>query len=565
MAKQLAPAPQGKSWLDQAHQLRLSQYSPVILVESNDPRRVVQAQQYAVKVGFNGSRTKNNAYAYSEWGGLIKLDLEPDGTVTSTVITDQKADPFAGFTGGTGDLRKIDAQLRDGEGGGTVVVHDVINVPKELVAAINAWSADGALLNRGSTIMAFLPDGVLPDHVRLKCNIVRPPISTVEERGGILDVLVNAAVKMKALAKPLTKDQRQSIVNSTAGLDLNQLEGKLAETINAGKPFDLLAIKEAKAALFSTMGLRVVEGWPHGFESVGGYSALKAYVMAEVVTPLRVRDRAEKYGIKAAKGMILFGPPGTGKTHFAKALSNEVGIPMVMLDAADVFSKYVGESEQRLRAILDRVQAMAPAILMIDEIDQLSTSRGAGGEMDGGTSRRVLKMTLTWLSDQQDVFVVGTTNMVDSIDSAFTRSGRFDLIAPMDFPDRDARAAIFRVQCEVVRKMPTKDLDYNALADRTNMASGSDIEEIVVKAAKLAMLTDTPVTMDEFNRVLEGYTIPVEMRKQQRMAMLRSVQGVLRDRRWAELMSKDVDETATAARARVVVGPTRDVAKEAGA
>ena len=164
--------------------------------------------------------------------------------------------------------------------------------------------------------------------------------------------------------------------------------------------------------------------------------------------------------------------------------------------------------------------------------------------MDGGTSRRVLNMTLTWLSDQQEVFVVGTTNMVQSIDSAFMRSGRFDLIAPMDYPDRDARSAIFRVQCEVVRKMPMQGLDYDALADRTNMASGSDIEEIVVKAAKLAMLTDTPVTMAEFATVLEGYTIPVEQRKQERQGMLRAVQGVLRDRRWAELMTKDVDEGA---------------------
>lgn len=164
-------------------------------------------------------------------------------------------------------------------------------------------------------------------------------------------------------------------------------------------------------------------------------------------------------------------------------------------------------------------------------------------------------MTLSWLGDQQDVFVVGTTNVVDQIDSAFLRSGRFDLIAPMDFPDPMARAQIFRVQCEVIRKPPIEALDYDALAARTNLATGADIEEIVIKAAKAAMIQDKPLSMVEFDEVLSNYSIPVDARKKQRVSMLRSVNEVLRDRRWAELLQKDVDENVTAA-SRVRFSPT---------
>lgn len=532
------------SWMDLAKQKRRSQYSPVILVDSNDPRRVAQVQLYALKVGFNGPHSKDRVYDFSEWRGLAALALTPEGGVMPEKQS-RKDDLVSKLTGGGDELKTVDEALL--EDSTTVIVHDVVNPGKDLLAAINAWSANGQLLTNGSTIVAFLADGFLPDNVRMKCNLVKPPISTQQEREEILESLEEAALEAKAIKKGLSKDQRQAIVNATGGLDLNQLEGKLAETINAGKPFDLIAIKEAKAELFSAIGLRVVEGWPYGFESVGGYGMLKEFVQKEVVLPLRMRNRAVKYGIKAAKGMIMFGPPGTGKTYFAKALSNEVGIPMVMISAADIFSKYVGESEQRTRAILERVQAMAPAILFIDEIDQLSTGRGSQGDGDSGTSRRVLNMTLSWLGDQQDVFVVGTTNVVDQIDSAFLRSGRFDLIAPMDFPDPAAREQIFRVQCEVIRKPPIAALDYVALAGRTNLATGADIEEIVIKAAKAAMIEDKPLGMEQFEEVLSNYSIPVDARKKQRVSMLRSVSEVLRDRRWAELLQRDVDENVTAA------------------
>jgi len=537
-----------ESWLDIARRKRMSQYSPVVLIDSNDPRRVSEIEAYALKRGFNGAKSKNEVYAYSEWGGIGKLALTSDGRVSYERVENDES-PIDALTGG-GDLRRIDALAR--EKSATIVIHDVVNVPKELVAAMNAWSADGALLGKGATIIAFLSSDALNESIKSRMNNVRPPLSTSEERREIVDALAKASIEFGSLKQALKEEHVQAIVNATGGLDLNQVEGKLAETINEGRAFDLRAIKEAKSALFASLGLRVVESWPYGFESVGGYELLKQFVRDEVVTPLRMRERAAKYGIKPAKGMILFGPPGTGKTHFAKALSNEVGIPMVMISAADIFSKYVGESEQRVRAITERVEAMAPAILFVDEIDQLSMSRGSQGEGDSGTSRRTLNMLLSWLSEQTDVFVVGTTNTIEQIDQAFLRSGRFDLIAPMDFPDSKAREEIFRVQCEVVRKLPRSKLDYSSLANATEWATGSDIEEIVVKTAKVAMREDRDVVMDDFVSILDSYAIPVDKRREARKAMLRATEDVLRDRRWAEIMKRDnVDEKIDVRASRV--------------
>ncbi len=533
------------TWLGAAREKRLSQYSPVVLIESNDPRRVKQAFKFAVGVGFDGPETRESVYDYAEWAGLRKLVPTEEGGVD--------AKPVEGSTGGaldfgSNDLKQIDAYLREGA---TVIVHDFVTVPKDLVAALNAWSVDGEVLGADSTVLAFLPSGQVPESVRLRCNVVRAPLSTSDEREEIVEALEAKAVELGIMKRKLTREARKSVVAVTGGLDLNQMEGKLAETINVGKPFDLQLIKDAKSALFSAMGLRVIEGWKFGFEAIGGYAMLKEYIQQEVVEPIRLKDRADKYGIKVAKGMILFGPPGTGKTLFGKALSKEVAMPMVLLNAADIFSKWVGESEQRVRQIMEIVQGMAPVVLFIDEIDQFGMARGGAGDGDSGTTRRVTNQLLSWLSDQQDIFVVGTTNVIEQMDAAFLRSGRFDLIAPMDFPDAEARTEIFRIQCEVVRSPPREALDYAKLAARTDYATGSDIEEIVVKATKRAMLRDGPLSMADFDEILKAYTVPKDARRKQRAQMQKAAEENLRDRRWFEAMkAASVDVAADAKRIR---------------
>src|SRR3990170_5561218 len=178
------------TWLNEARGKRHSQYSPVIIVESNDPRRVKQAMKFAVQRGFNGERSTEAVYDLSEWTGLRKLVADEEGRIEASPVESSATD----FSLGGGDLKQIDAFLREGA---TAIIHDFVNVPKDLIAALNAWSVDGPILDSGATVIAFLPPADIPENVRLRCNAVRAPLSTPEEREEIVKVLEDKAVELK--------------------------------------------------------------------------------------------------------------------------------------------------------------------------------------------------------------------------------------------------------------------------------------------------------------------------------------------------------------------------------
>ncbi|RLI96194.1 MAG: AAA family ATPase, partial [Candidatus Aenigmatarchaeota archaeon] len=193
-------------------------------------------------------------------------------------------------------------------------------------------------------------------------------------------------------------------------------------------------------------------------------------------------------GIKPPSGVLLYGPPGTGKTMLAKAVANEAGANFISIAGPELLSKWVGESEKRVRDIFRRAKQVAPAIIFFDEIDALAPKRGA----DTGThvTENVVSQILTAMSgleEMNDVVVIAATNRPDMIDTALLRPGRFDRQILVPAPDQKAREAILKIH---TANMPIKGVDIKKLAKKLEGYTGADIEAVVREAGLGALRKD---------------------------------------------------------------------------
>lgn len=251
-----------------------------------------------------------------------------------------------------------------------------------------------------------------------------------------------------------------------------------------------------------------------GLGDVGGYEDVKKELKDSIITPLQERELADAYGLKPPSGVLLFGPPGTGKTMLMRALSKELGYGFYYVKTSEILSKWVGESEKNVSELFGNARKSAPAIIFFDEIDAIGKKRSESGVDEVGP--RVLSTLLQeidgYKDDKKPVIVVGATNVPNKLDPALMRPGRFDKIIYMHLPDFDARKAIFRVHLAKIRdKSP--DIDYDKLAKMTERYSGADIKNVVTEALNAAAQQAKaakkiiPVTMADLLRVLE-YTKP---------------------------------------------------------
>jgi transitional endoplasmic reticulum ATPase len=251
---------------------------------------------------------------------------------------------------------------------------------------------------------------------------------------------------------------------------------------------DTSVVSKAKADIINkSPALQIKKDLAFGFERIGGYDALKDHIRKTIIMPLKDPERARSLGMDLPRGMILFGPGGTGKTVITKAIAKEIGMPFVTLNPENFMTSLVGESEKNLRNAFRLMREMSPIICFLDEIDRLG-GRGKPGESDGGTSSRIFSMFLDELGDEdRKYFVVGATNM-PFLDPAFIRPGRFDTLIPMLSPDLKARKEIFNVHLSVVRKVPNDitPQQIEDLACTMDGWKGNMIEELVKRATRMA-------------------------------------------------------------------------------
>ncbi|MCI4357337.1 MAG: ATP-binding protein, partial [Thermoplasmata archaeon] len=287
-----------------------------------------------------------------------------------------------------------------------------------------------------------------------------------------------------------------------------------------------LVIRDAFEAYFTSrlggtnVGTRVAEMkglQKTTFEMVGGLHDVKADIKESMIIPLMRKDVTTRFKLEPPKGILLFGPPGCGKTMLMKALASELGVEMISIKCSDLMSKWYGESENRVAELLRTARERAPCILFMDEIDSVAKRR------DMYTADDVTPRLLSILLSEMDgidksagVIVVGSTNKPDLIDPALMRPGRLDKIIYVPPPDFNERMEITHVH--LVGRPVTQDIDLSEIAKKTERYSGADLANLVREAATIAvrreMMTGvrSPITMDDFRQVLPRIKPSISLR-----------------------------------------------------
>jgi len=216
------------------------------------------------------------------------------------------------------------------------------------------------------------------------------------------------------------------------------------------------------------------------FEDVGGMDTVKEEVRMKIIHPLAHPEIYKAYGKKIGGGILLYGPPGCGKTLLARATAGEVKANFLSVGIEDILDMYVGQSERNLHAIFDKGRKMKPSVLFFDEVDALGANRN---DMRHSASRNSINQFLAEMdgvgSDNEGLLILAATNAPWHLDPAFRRPGRFDRIIFVPPPDETAREAIFHIH---LKDKPTEKINFDKLVKRTEGFSGADLMAVVDRA-----------------------------------------------------------------------------------
>lgn len=322
------------------------------------------------------------------------------------------------------------------------------------------------------------PQLEIPPELEKEAVIIDFELPTFNDLKGKLTDFINTYKGRKNVVIELTEDDIDALAKAAQGLTMAEAELAFAKALVADNRLDrsdVAQIIEEKKQIIRKTGILTFEE-PGDMRHVGGLENLKAWLSKRKDI---LSERARKYKIPEPKGVMLTGVPGCGKSLCAKAMASFWNIPLLRLDMGAVFAGIVGSSEANMRKAIRCAEAMAPCILMIDEIEKgLAGSSGGGG--DGGTSTRVFGTLLSWMNDKTcPVFVVATANEFDRLPPEMLRKGRFDEIFFVDFPHTGERANILEIHiCK--RGRDPKQFDIPQLVEATKDFTGSEIEQAII-------------------------------------------------------------------------------------
>ncbi|ARM75803.1 CDC48 family AAA ATPase [Acidianus manzaensis] len=313
-------------------------------------------------------------------------------------------------------------------------------------------------------------------------------------------------VKDQLMYKPLTKGETIPIPIYTGVINLTVVTTQPSNFVFVSSETQI----DIKEEPMKSSG----EGYPKvTWEDIGDLEDVKSKIREIVELPMKHPEIFQRLGIEPPKGVLLYGPPGVGKTLLARALASEIGAYFTSINGPEIMSKFYGESEERLRQIFEEAEKNAPSIIFIDEIDAIAPKRE---ETTGEVEKRVVSQLLTLMDGikgRGKIVVIAATNRPDAIDPALRRPGRFDREIEIRPPDVKARKEILQVH---TRNMPlTEDVNLDDIAEMTNGYTGADLAAL----AKEAAMSSLRRFMEAGKINLDQGQIPADLLKELKVSM----------------------------------------------
>jgi SpoVK/Ycf46/Vps4 family AAA+-type ATPase len=358
--------------------------------------------------------------------------------------------------------------------------HPYIDAPGVIRQIRNALDL---LKGKGNMIVFVSPVYKIPVELEKEVQILDFNMPDDKQLEGILTSVVNTFnKKCQAKSEPevvLTPDIKQAAIEAAKGLTFNEAQDAYSlsaiENHDFNKEF-LLSVFDEKVKQVKRNGLLQYIKPDIHFDNIGGLDGLKKWIRARAKA---YSQSARDYKLPYPKGVLLCGIPGCGKTALAKATANEFGFPLFQLDIGALFGKYIGESEENFRKVIETVDSIGRCILFIDEIEKSLNRNATSGAGDTGTSSRAFATLLSWLSEHKSpVFVIGTSNDHTRLPTEFIRKGRFDEMFWLDLPTVSERERIWDV---LLKRYGRDSAKYNLkkLSEKSEGFTGAEIEEII--------------------------------------------------------------------------------------
>ncbi|NJK72974.1 MAG: AAA family ATPase [Richelia sp. CSU_2_1] len=316
----------------------------------------------------------------------------------------------------------------------------------------------------------------LPEELREEITVIDFPLPNVQEINYLISHVVEKPEQLQVSGLA-----REQLVKACQGLSRARIGRVLAKALAAKQQIndsDIDGVLEEKQQAIRQTGILEFFNSRESLKNVGGLENLKQWVKMRQDA---FTDEARRYGIPNPKGVLLVGIQGTGKSLSAKTIACEWRLPLLRLDTGRLFGGVVGESESRVRQMIQLAEAIAPCVLWIDEIDKAFGNIISGGDGDSGTSRRVFGSLITWMQEKTSpVFIVATANNVRILPAELLRKGRFDEIFFLNLPSESERQDIFKVHLQRLRPTRLREFDLAVLAKQTQNFSGAEIEQVTI-------------------------------------------------------------------------------------
>ena len=294
----------------------------------------------------------------------------------------------------------------------------------------------------------------------------------------------------------------ENLTRACQGLSLERIRRVLSKIIATYKTIDdnsIAVLLSEKKQIISQTEILEYSSVNDKIENLGGLGNLKDWLKKRKTA---FSIQASNYGLPTPRGLLLIGIQGTGKSLAAKAISNEWQLPLLKLDVGRLFGGIVGESESRLRQMINVAETISPCILWIDEIDKAFSNTESKG--DSGTSNRVLATFTSWLSEKtKPVFVIATANNIDLLPLEIIRKGRFDEIFFLDLPKKEEREEIFKIHLQEFRPNTWESFDYQLLAESSDSFSGAEIRQSIIEGMYHAFYEKREFITEDICKALE--------------------------------------------------------------